>query len=449
MPADSAQAEKALLGSFLEAPVLFKQIDDISAEDFSLDAHRRIYRAMAQLTEDGQPIDQVVLCNLLKNRGELESIRGAAYIPGLIDGCVPERAPFYAEIIRKAAASRRCLNALEIAKSQALDGEAPENILAGLQETFSAAASKESLGHTYEETMNAPEVTFAIDGFLQEQGITLIGGLSGHGKTLIMLAMARALLEGSKLFTRFAVNVPAQKVIYLIPEGGLSPFVKRLRLFGLTDYVRDGRLIYRTLSKKPIPLNHPLLLRAVPGADVFLDTVTRFKAGDENSADENAAFAEDLFNLQRAGARTITGAHHAPKGFGKDTVMTLENILRGTGDIGAMLATCWGVRQIDAERNRIYVQNVKPRDFLPCDPFIIQGRPSIDETGYFDMPEPPGFAGELADHLQKTGRPAIDSDKIAQAHQLKAAGKSYRDIAAALGVSRGTVGNWLSLKETQ
>jgi len=65
------------------------------------------------------------------------------------------------------------------------------------------------------------------------------------------------------------------------------------------------------------------------------------------------------------------------------------------------------------------------------------------------MPEPPGFAGELADHLQKTGRPTIDSDKVTQAHQLHAAGKSYRDIAATLGVSRGTVGNWLSTPKTQ
>jgi len=47
-----------------------------------------------------------------------------------------------------------------------------------------------------------------------------------------------------------------------------------------------------------------------------------------------------LFGLQRAGARIITGAHHSPNSFGKDTFMTLENVLRGSGDIGAMLVTC-------------------------------------------------------------------------------------------------------------
>ena len=50
-----------------------------------------------------------------------------------------------------------------------------------------------SLFHTYEETVNAPPITFAIEEFLQEEGVTLIGGLAGHGKTLVMLKGRAAL----------------------------------------------------------------------------------------------------------------------------------------------------------------------------------------------------------------------------------------------------------------
>lgn len=48
--------------------------------------------------------------------------------------------------------------------------------------------------------------------------MTLIGGLAGHGKTLLILAMAKALLEASPLFgyEGFAVQRPAQRVLYLI-----------------------------------------------------------------------------------------------------------------------------------------------------------------------------------------------------------------------------------------
>src|SRR5215472_2387092 len=187
------------------------------------------------------------------------------------------------------------------------------------------------------------------------------------------------------------------------------------------------------------------LLEAANGADVFLDTAIRFMTGDENNASEQKQFADTLFNLQRAGARTITGAHHSPKSFGKDTYMALENVLRGAGDIGAMLATCWGLSQIDADATRIFVQNVKARDFAPCEPFVIQGRPSIDQTGYFELTEPPGFAGTLADHKPQAGRPELPDkqQKIAEARRMKQEGKSLREIAATLGVGKTTVERWL------
>jgi hypothetical protein len=91
----------------------------------------------------------------------------------------------------------------------------------------------------------------------------------------------------------------------------------------------------------------------------------RFISGDENASAEQKSFAQNLFALLRAGARSVTGLHHAPKSFEKESYITLENVLRGSGDIGAMLSTCWGLRQIDKDKNRIYVANCKPRDFDP------------------------------------------------------------------------------------
>ena len=93
------------------------------------------------------------------------------------------------------------------------------------------------LFHTYEETVNAPPITFAIEEFLQEEGVTLIGGLAGHGKTLVMLAMVQTLLEGGKLFTKFRATRQAERVLYLIPESALSPFAARLKTFHLVEHV--------------------------------------------------------------------------------------------------------------------------------------------------------------------------------------------------------------------
>jgi DNA-binding NarL/FixJ family response regulator len=117
--------------------------------------------------------------------------------------------------------------------------------------------------------------------------------------------------------------------------------------------------------------------------------------------------------------------------------MSLENVLRGSGDIGAMLATAWGVRQIDPRSNRVFVANLKARDFEPCEPFIIEGRPHLDEGGHFKLVAKPGEAGELRDHLNRK------QEKKQLAIEMHASGKSVREIAAALQVSKSSVSRWL------
>jgi DnaB-like helicase N terminal domain/AAA domain len=447
-----AQTERALLGSILFDNSVWPQTDALSAEDFASDAHRRIYRRMAAMFEDKRPVDIVTLTFELSESNQLQACGDSAYLASLLEHALPENFAAYVRRVTEAARNRR----YEVLCERLVDATDTDRRLEIVQQIQASLTGNNGrhdwrkLFHSYEDVMNAPPARFAIDGFLQEEGITLLGGLAGHGKTLCMLSMVRALLEGGKLFGHFPVTAKAERVIYLIPEAGLGPFASRLKTFHLEDYIRDGRLFCRTLSSpESLLLTDPRLLDAVKGADLFLDTAVRFMIGDENSATEQKLFADMLFGLQRSGARTITGAHHSPKSFGKDTVMTLENVLRGSGDIGAMLCTCWGLSQIDATSNRIFVQNVKARDFSPCEPFIIQGRPSIDETGYFCLTEPPAFAGSLSEHKardKQTGRPTVPErdQKAVQARELKAQGASYRKIAKGLGVSVGTVSSWLS-----
>jgi len=439
------QTERALLGSILLDCSLWAQAEGLTAEDFHLDSHRRIYGRMAAMFEDQRAVDVVTLTLELTQLNQLDTCGGPAYLGSLLEHAFPGNFPAYLRQVRDASTKRR-FNQL----AQRLTETGPKDervqtleLMRGLLEGDSSVRDWRSLFHSYDDILNAPPARFAIDGFLQEEGITLMGGLAGHGKTLCMLAMVRALLEGGKLFDHFAVTRKADRVIYLIPEAGLGPFSARLKTFRLMDHVQSGRLFCRTLSAQgQLSLADPRLLDAVKGADVFLDTAVRFMDGAED-AENSRIFADTLFGLQRAGARTICGAHHSPKSFGKDTFMTLENVLRGSGDIGAMLATCWGLNQIDAASNRIFVQNVKARDFSPCEPFIIQGRPSIDQTGYFELTDPPGFAGDLSQHKErKAGRPQLQGKDAAI--QMKAQGATYREIATKIGVSVGTVSGWLS-----
>jgi DnaB-like helicase N terminal domain/AAA domain len=442
--------ERVLLGSILLENSVWPQAESLSADDFSLDSHRRIYRRMAAIFEDGRPVDFSTLTLELAERNELVACGDSAYLTSLLEHAFPANFGAYVRKVTDAARERR-YDRLYERLMDATETEARLELIAQMQDLLSGRSNRQdwrALFHSYDDVINAPPARFAIDGFLQEEGITFIGALAGHGKTLTMLAMVRALLEGGKLFNHFPVISKAERVIYLIPEAGLGVFSSRLRLFQLQEHIQSGRLFVRTLSAQgQMSLTDSRLLEAAKGADIFLDTAIRFMTGDENNAAEQKIFAESLFALQQAGARTITGAHHSPKSFGKDNFMTLENVLRGSGDIGAMLATCWGLSQVDSNSTRIFVQNVKARDFCPCEPFIIQGRPSIDQTGYFELTDPPNYAGDLSDHRadRKVGRPETrdKSEKQAEARKLRGEGMSYREISEALDIKVPTLYRWL------
>jgi hypothetical protein len=305
------------------------------------------------------------------------------------------------------------------------------------------------LFHTHAETLNAPPPKFVIENFLQEKSLTMLGGPPACLKTYAALSIAKALITGEPLFDYFEVNEKAQRVLYLIPESSLSPFAERLKKLDMTRYV-GKKFFFRTLNAQEqlLGITDPRILKAAEGADVFLDTAVRFMDGDENASHDQRVFAENLFALLKAGARTVTGLHHAPKAFGSQNQMTLENVLRGSGDIGAMLATCWGMSKIDADKAQVYFACVKDRDFKETpQPFILEARPHLDEKGKFKMLKTPGNAPDYASIKQsergkKGGRPKVEyaDAQVAKVFELHAAGESLRAIAEATGLSKNKVG---------
>jgi len=302
--------------------------------------------------------------------------------------------------------------------------------------------------HTFEDFEKAAPLSFSIKGFLQNNGATLIGGLSGHGKTLCMLSIVKALLagNGTMLWNYFEVMETAIRVLYLIPEATIEAFKYRLKLFGLYHYLApdDDRLLVRTLSKGPTPsLSDPRILYAAKGAHVFLDTAVRFSTeGDENSAGDNQrGLAADIFALLGAGARTVSGAHHSPKPFARENVMRLENVLRGSGDIGAMVSTAWGIKQIDVAQNVVHIENIKPRDFQPCKPFQLIGRPYIDSEGDFQMHKKPGECGALQDEQEPDrnrggARPEQREERVRRIEKVR------EWLAVTPGLNRKDIQTW-------
>ena len=181
---------------------------------------------------------------------------------------------------------------------------------------------------------------------------------------LIALNVVHALLTGEKLFDHFEIVKKPERVLYLCPEVSLGPFTDRLKKIGLLDYVGET-LFYRTLSAEGhLGLNAPELRPALPGSVVILDTAIRFLEGDENASADVRAFADSIFALLRDGAEAVVMLHHSPKDMGD--VMTLENAMRGSGDMGAFLCSCWGTHLQDVSKpyeSPSFLSNLKQRDF--------------------------------------------------------------------------------------
>lgn len=231
-----------------------------------------------------------------------------------------------------------------------------------------------TLFHSKGEMENAPPITFLISNFLQCEGVTAIAAPVRERKSLIALNIVHALLTGEKLFDYFEVTEKPERVLYLCPEVSLGPFTDRVKKIGLMDYVGE-RLFCRTMSSEgELGLGAEALWPALPGSVVVLDTAIRFLDGDENSSQDIRAFAGSVFELLRRGCRSVILLHHSPKESGD--FMTLENAMRGSGDMGAFLASCWGTRlqnPSDPYKSASFMSNLKQRDFESRDFEVTSG----------------------------------------------------------------------------
>jgi replicative DNA helicase len=118
-------AERSILGAILlDNHALNTAIENIKAEDFFLEQHRRVFNQMIALGEAQQAIDLVTLTESLHRVGELESSGGAPYLAALADG-MPRvsNVEHYARIVREKALLRNLIHATHNIQQRALEGE--------------------------------------------------------------------------------------------------------------------------------------------------------------------------------------------------------------------------------------------------------------------------------------------------------------------------------------
>src|SRR3990172_8333112 len=109
VPPHSVEAEQSLLGGLLLDNQAFDKIADlVTAEDFYRDDHRRLYRHLARLIEQGKPADVVTVAESVEASEDKDRTGGPTY-PGSLAQTTPSALNIrrYAELVRERSVQRR------------------------------------------------------------------------------------------------------------------------------------------------------------------------------------------------------------------------------------------------------------------------------------------------------------------------------------------------------
>ncbi len=224
----SIAAEQAVLGGLL----LVNQTWDllvgrVSEENFYRREHRLIFRAIRELTEQGQPCDAVTLGEWFERNGESDTIGGPAYLADLANN-IPSAANItaYADIVRDKALLR---DLIEAGTRIAGDGanpegrQTPEILEAAEQRVFQLAetvargrrqvvqvreALADAISLLSERTAHRGQLAGVTTGFkdldaltsgLQRQDLVVVAGRPSMGKTAFALNLIEAALLKTQL----------------------------------------------------------------------------------------------------------------------------------------------------------------------------------------------------------------------------------------------------------
>jgi replicative DNA helicase len=175
------EAERSILGAILLDNLAYNQAaEHLKPEDFLLDSHRRIYSRMIDLSEASHSIDLITLCEELSRNSELETVGGAPYISGLLDG-VPDRPSIenYIKIVRDKSLLRSLIHTATAAIARASEpGDAAEEILNDTEAQIFQLSEKR-IGRGFMGVQEIIRESFgSVDAFMQRG--SRITGLETH-----------------------------------------------------------------------------------------------------------------------------------------------------------------------------------------------------------------------------------------------------------------------------
>jgi replicative DNA helicase len=222
LPPQSREAERCILGSLLrDNGVIGDVLQIIREENFYADAHQKIFNAIVTLYDRGQPVDMVLLAELLKERQQIEDVGSYAYLGELWDAApTAANAEYYARIVREKAVVRHLIHASTEILRDSYDQVMPaDELLEAAERKILDIAQMGITGQTYTLSQAVTEAYDRIDTRQQRDQFSISGLSTGF----VDLNDKTAGLQNSELIiiaarpsvgkTAFALNVTRNIVI--------------------------------------------------------------------------------------------------------------------------------------------------------------------------------------------------------------------------------------------
>jgi len=177
----SIQTEVTVLGAMLlDAVAIVDATAKLRPEDFALDSHQRIYRAMMDLTALGHAVDFITVLDALSKKKELDAIGGQAYLAFLTEG-IPRNPNIesYVKIIKDKSLLRQLLNIFNDGMVQASDQtEDATNVLNNVEVKLAEVADS-AIQRGFSNIPDIVANSFGSIDALYEQGRE-VTGLATH-----------------------------------------------------------------------------------------------------------------------------------------------------------------------------------------------------------------------------------------------------------------------------
>ncbi|MEH7382018.1 replicative DNA helicase [Bacillus sp. JJ1533] len=261
IPPQNIEAEQAVLGAiFLEPSSLTLASEILIPEDFYRAAHQKIFDAMLNLSDKGEPVDLVTVTSELADAKILDEIGGVSYLSDLA-GSVPTASniEYYAKIIEEKSILRRLIRT---ATTIATDGYSREDevdsLLSEAEKNIMEVANRKNAGafqnikdvlvQTYDniETLHnrVGDITGIPTGFteldkmtagFQRNDLIIVAARPSVGKTAFALNIAQNVAtKTDENVAIFSLEMGAEQLVMrmLCAEGNIN--AQNLRTGSLT-----------------------------------------------------------------------------------------------------------------------------------------------------------------------------------------------------------------------